>query len=208
MKEFNRSSIFSGALLVLALIAFLPGRLALAEEWSEITERDARITLGAPALRQASEYHARQKVTYGIAEIGSWRARTGGFPRAEVYAQILQKGRFTSKFDLKDVTKDWNLFEDKNLKFGGRNSYWNSLGQGRYRTFAFDDHECVAFRQFWGMHSGTRGVDAGTRMLIGYYCGPAEVSLSEQTIDIVLDSLRVRSSGRLTATTNTNGVNF
>jgi len=62
MKEFNRSSIFSGALFVLALIALLPGRLALAEEWNEVSQSDARISLGAPALSQASEYHARKKV--------------------------------------------------------------------------------------------------------------------------------------------------
>ncbi len=85
MKRFIRSSIFSGALFVLALIALLPGRSALAEEWNEITESEARISLGASALSQASEYHARQKVRYGIAEIGSWEARTGSFPREQFY---------------------------------------------------------------------------------------------------------------------------
>ena len=43
MKEFNRSSIFTGALLVLVLLALLPGRSVLAVEWNEITQRDARM---------------------------------------------------------------------------------------------------------------------------------------------------------------------
>ncbi len=146
MNRFNRSSIFNGALFVLALLALLPGRSVLADDWSEITQGDARISLDTPSLRDASEYHAQEKVRYGIAEFGSWEARTGDFPRAEVYAQILQNARFNSKFDLKNMMQNWDFLEGKNLKFEGRNSYWNSLGQGKYRTFSFQDHECVAFR--------------------------------------------------------------
>lgn len=200
MKRFNRSSVFTGALLVLALIAFLPGPLVVAEEWNEISRSDARISLDAPSLRQAYVYHARRKVAYGIAEIGSWEARTERFPHAKIYAEILRENaRFSSKFDLKNMTREWNFLKGKNLKFGGQSSYWNGLGQGRFRTFAFDGHECVAFRQFWGMVAASRGVDAGTRMLIGYYCNPSGISLSEQTIDGILDSIHVISSGELTA---------
>jgi hypothetical protein len=202
VKEFNRSSIFTGALLVLALLALLPGRSSMADEWNEVSQRDARISLGASALGQAIEYHARRKVRYGIAEIGSWRARSGGFPRAEVYAQILQhNARFTSKFDLKDEAEDWNFLKGEELEFGAQKTYWNSLGQGKYRSFGFRDHECVMYLQFWGMTAETRGVDAGTRMLSGYYCNPAGHSLSDEAIANVLASLRVISSGKLTAAT-------
>ncbi len=204
MKEFNRSSIFSGALFVLALIALLPGRSAMADEWNEVSQSDARISLVAPSLSEASVDHARRKVTYGIAERGSWVSPAGLFPRAEVYAEILKdNARFTSKIDLKDGTKNWHFLQGKTLKFGDQNSYWNGLGQGKYSTFNFQGHECVAFRQFWGMIAETRGVDAGTRMLIGYYCGPVEVSLSEQIIESVLDSIQVMSTGELTAATST-----
>jgi hypothetical protein len=101
------------------------------------------------------------------------------------------------------MTKNWHFLQDKGLEFGDRSSYWNTLGQGKYRTFTFQDHECVAFRQFWGQHEATRGVDAGTRMLTGYYCGPSGVSLSERTIESILDSIYVRSDGELTVVTKT-----
>ncbi len=61
----------------------------------------------------------------------------------------------------------------------------------------------MAFRQFWGSVAETRGVDAGTRMLTGYYCGPSGISLSEQTIESVVDSIQVMSTGELTAATST-----
>jgi hypothetical protein len=190
---------FAGALLVLLVsLAALAGRPAASDEWIPIGEEQARLSYDVPGLSNAVVQHAAQKMELGIAEICIWKSRTGDFPRGEVYAEVLQHNvRYTKRIDLEDVTTGWNFLKDKSLQFGARSSYWNHMGQGRYREFTFEHHECVAFYQFWGSVAETRGVDAGTRMLLGYYCHPAGASLGQATIDGLLDSLRMRTTGDL-----------
>lgn len=196
MTGVDRSSPLIGALLLLVLFALSPGGSALADEWTDIPAHEARISFDAASLTGAYSRHARSTEALATAEVGTWLAFPDGFPRAQVYAKVLHSNvRFTSRLDLKDETKSWTLLKDKTLEFGDRNSYWNSVGQGSYRSFVYEDHECVAFQQYWGQIEETRGVDAGTRMLFGYYCNPAGDPLSEETIDGLLDSLRVRTSG-------------
>jgi hypothetical protein len=196
MTGVDRSSHLMRAWFIVVLFALSPGRSALADEWTKISAEEARISFDAASLTGAYSRHARSTVGLGMAELGTWAVLPEGFPRAQVYAEILHtRVHFTSRLDLKEGTKSWTLLKDKTLEFGDRNSYWNSLGQGSYRSFVFEDHECVAFQQYWGQTEETRGVDAGTRMLFGYYCNPAGDPLSEETIDSLLDSLRVRTSG-------------
>lgn len=199
MKGVPRPSLFVAALLVvLVSVAALLAPPAAGDEWTPISEDQARLSYDVPGLSDAIVIHAAQKMPLGIAEICIWMARTGDFPRGVVYAEVLQNNvRYTKRIDLQDVTKSWNFLKDKTLQFGPRSSYWNRMGQSRYREFTFEHHECVAFRQFWGSVAETRGVDAGTRMLLGYYCQPAGTSLGQATIDGLLDSLRVRTTGDL-----------
>lgn len=199
LKGAPRPCLFAGALLVVLIsVAALPAHPAAGDEWTPISRERARLSYDVPGLSDAVVLHVAQKMSLGIAEICIWKGRTGDFPRGEVYAEVLQHNvRYIKRIDLEDVTTGWNFLKDRTLQFGARNSYWNRMGQGKYREFTFEHHECVAFSQFWGSVAETRGVDAGTRMLFGYYCQPAGASLGQATIDGLLDSLRVRTTGDL-----------
>ena len=124
---------------------------------------------------------------------GGWISHQGRFPRAELFAVILHD-RFhwrTAPFgDLSSQTREWKFLESKDLRFDEGGTYGNSLGGGKFQTFAVGNNKCFSFQQYWGEPPENRGASVGSRYLTGYYCGESGVGIDSEIMHATLDSVR------------------
>ena len=173
-------------IVILICFATNPGWSA---EWERIEEEEARIVFYPPGLSNGT-FHKRDQ-NYGNEELGNWRG-IGGMPLAGIYSFRLFPDRvITRESKLEDVTRNWEVFNDKTLKTSQVNRTSNVVSSIGYQLFTADDLHCVSFLQSWGPHGwGDNDIGIPRNQINGYYCDTS--ALSDRTVDGVLKGIGVR----------------
>ncbi len=193
MKNRHMLLPFRGAFIVSIFAMLAYSHTALSAEWQEISQEESKLAIDAPGLDEGfGRFNRRKEGTYTM-ELGKWTPQLGQFPRAEIFANILH-GRFhwekAPYGALRSETNKWNFLKGKNLLVDESGKYGNSFGRGEFIIFAVGNNECFAFQQYWGEPNETRGTSAGSRYLMGYYCGEANLGMDQETMHAILDSVR------------------
>lgn len=199
MKPFR----VSRSVLVILAAALIGGHAKAAEsglEWRRITEDEARIVFYAPGLEGGVErfHKAQTRVPYYLTlEVGVWVGPSGRYPRAQIVITDLEGTDyyFDLKVDLKEDTRRFGRWKDKELNFLEKGTSDNVVGRVSYLRFSFDSDECVSFSQYWGTLYLGGGLGEGKAKLVGYYCVGADEGLSADTISAVLAGIGVKGVG-------------
>ena len=188
IPRFHRSAFLAALLAMLA-----SSHAASSAEWQVIPQGGSRLAIDAPGLDEESSRFNRKKESGNTMELGKWAPKVGQFPRAEIFANILE-GNFHWKKapygDLRSQTNEWGFLKGKNLLIDESGKYGNGFGRGKFMVFMMAEHKCLSFQQYWGELIKVRGTSFGSRYLLGYYCGEAGADLDQETLDAILDSIR------------------
>lgn len=100
------------AVVALACVVSRPGWSA---EWERIAEEEARIVFYPPGLSNGT--FQKRDQDYGNEELVYFRG-ISGMPRASLFFLRLFPDRvYTREFKIGDVTRYWNIFNDKTQVF-------------------------------------------------------------------------------------------
>jgi hypothetical protein len=111
-------------------------------------------------------------------EIAFWSGRTSAYPKAVVhFMKINDDSAWRTPPDPRSIGEE-GVFQEKAVKFDSLKKDRNRLGRVTRRKFHFDNVNCVAFAQTWGIDIDQRL--AGDHMIIGYYCAEPGQPLPEE----------------------------
>ena len=101
-----------GAFLAALLAMLASSHAASSAEWQVIPQGGSRLAIDAPGLDEESSRFNRKKESGNTMELGKWAPKVGQFPRAEIFANILE-GNFHWKKapygNLRSETSKWNF---------------------------------------------------------------------------------------------------
>ncbi len=166
----------------------------LGQEWTALSAENAKIVFQGPSLedkvvRRMRTSDANYRYTL---EIALWTGPLVRVPTAQILHLELMPGRhFRAEPDPKSLIGKFKVFEGEELVFARLRSNGNRLGRVRSRRFHFADIDCVSFLQHFGVSGGDFS-SAGTNRVYGYYCADPGVSLSDQTVDIVIGGIGIK----------------
>jgi hypothetical protein len=166
----------------------------LGQEWRALTAEEAKIVFQGPSLEDKVVRRMRmsdENYQYTL-EVALWTGPLARVPTAQILHLKLMPGfHFRVEPDPKSLIGKFEVFQGKELDFARLRSNGNRLGRVRSRRFHFADIDCVSFLQHFGVSAGDLS-DAGTNRVYGYYCADPGVSLSDETVDIVLGGIGIR----------------
>jgi hypothetical protein len=153
----------------------------LGAEWKSLTAAEWKIVLPIPELKGLIERHQLSVNTDGSYdhEVAFWTGSASPYPRAVLhYLKTHAEMSWRTTPDPRSV-EDEGVFKEKDIKFGSLNKDRNRLSRAQWRTFRFDDVNCLSFAQTWGMDVDQRL--AGDNMIFGYYCAEPGQPLPEDS---------------------------
>jgi hypothetical protein len=166
----------------------------LGQEWTALTAEKAKIVFQGPSLEDKVVRRMRtsdENYQYTL-EVALWIGPLTRVPTAQILHLKLMPGyHFRVEPELKSLTGQFEVFEGRELEFARPRSTGNRLGRVRSRRFHFADIDCVSFMQHFGISGGDLS-SVGTNRVYGYYCADPGVSLSDETVDIVLGGIGIK----------------
>ncbi len=126
--------------------------------------------------------------------VGLWRSRSGTFPHARIsYMETSPGYYFLSAHDISSYVERLRFGEKGQVKALEKGKQRNLLGPVDYQKFSVGPIQCVAFSQSWDpMVTLSWDRMAGTRRIVGYYCGSQGGSLSDQRIAEIVSAVGVK----------------
>ena len=170
-----------------------PGR-----EWTSLDEADTSLIFTAPGLDATAKRFMRSNaVDYSDSwETGVWASPVSIIPKAQMMLQKLSPGYvYTSDMDIEQYIKSLPFTKNKNPSIGTKQSGHTGIGEIIYRSFSFDNLECIAFGQNFGnlaVDDLVRSDLMGSNILSGYYCGDPGQELSPDAIGRAINSIGVK----------------
>ena len=161
-------------------------------EWKSLTNEEATIVFAAPDLERKIARHLRSthpRYQY-VVEVAMWMGPAARHPAALIhYIKTLPGYHMRRDLDPRKFIKSLTTFEGKELDIGRRESRGNKLGRIKSRRFSFENVECVAFTQNFGI-SDDHG--EGSDQIRGYYCADPGSPLSDTTLSTVVEGVGVK----------------
>ncbi len=164
----------------------------LGQEWKSLTSEEATIVFAAPDLERKIARHLRTThpgYRY-VVEVAQWMGPAARHPAALIhYIKTLPGYHLSRNLDPRKFIKSLTTFEGKELDIERRESHGNKLGRIKSRRFSFENVECVAFTQNFGLSDdGGEGSD----QIRGYYCADPGSPLSDTTLSTVVEGVGVK----------------
>lgn len=174
------------------LIFCLPGcAQQLDRDWERVDAEESTIIFDAPGLDTQESwilrsYNERKSV---FVENAIWTGPKAKHAKAMVQFQRASPGGSqVTQADTQDVMGKLSFFQDKEIAYGPLQVGVNEIGRVEHRRLTFENVSCITFVQAWG---SARGV--GDRQIAGYYCADPGSALGDDTVDQVIQALRVRA---------------
>ena len=186
----------NGGVLAVLTVLWLAAPVAaqdLGPEWKSLTGEEATIIFAAPDLERKVARHLRSthpSYRY-VVEVALWMGPAARHPAALVhYFKTLPGYHLRRDLDPRKFINSLTTFEGKDLDIGRRESHGNKHGRIKSRRFSFDNVECVAFTQNFGMSYENQG--EGSDQIRGYYCADPGSPLSDTTLSTVVEGIGVK----------------
>ncbi len=165
-------------------------------EWKSLTNEEAAIIFAAPDLGRKVARHLRSthpSYRY-VVEVALWMGPAARHPAALIhYIKTLPGYHLRRDMDPRKFVQSLTTFEGKDLDIGQRESHGNKLGRIKSRRFSFENVECVAFTQNFGL-SDDHG--EGSDQIRGYYCADPGSPLSDTTLSTVVEGVGVKRKAK------------
>ena len=165
----------------------------LGPEWKSLTGEEATIIFAAPDLERKIARHLRSthpRYQY-VVEVALWTGPAARHPAALIhYIKTLPGYHLRRDMDPRKFVQSLATFEGKDLDIGRRESHRNKLGRIKSRRFNFENVECVAFTQTFGIFLGDQG--EGSDQISGYYCADPGSPLSDTTLSTVVKGVGIK----------------
>ena len=193
----HRLSALAGILFAMVAVMSLGTQAAHAQDWASIAGDERRIVFYAPNLSDKTRRsHARVTADKQTRqEVSIWRNMSKGKSVSGIFlSEILGDRHYRATTSLRKVTKTWNFFNGRNLRFGKKHSTGNKVDIVYYIIVTADKFNCIIFHQYWGIaiHDGT---SAGTSYLEGYYCVGENEVISDQEAKWIVRLIGVKGVG-------------
>ncbi len=96
---------------------------------------------------------------------------------------------------MKKVTKSWDFFEGRTLRFGSKHSTGNKVGRVDYRIVNSENYNCVIFKEYWGSTGTDGGTSGSTELLYGYYCADENEMITDEEAKRIVRLIGVKDIG-------------
>ncbi len=188
----------SGVAVAVVLVGCAAGsgirtdRVVISEDDSKLVFSDPKTADLVPTFfRQAAsdDYGGDPQTTF----VGLWRSRSGTFPHARInYIKAGLGYHFEDAFDISTYVEKLRFGEKGQVEALEKGKQRNLLGPVDYQKFSVGPIQCVAFAQTWDSLVDVMGLSAGTKRIVGYYCGSQGESLSDQRIAEIVSAVGVK----------------
>ncbi|MEQ8711324.1 MAG: hypothetical protein RIC36_20250 [Rhodospirillales bacterium] len=191
--SFNRGGPGVVAMLTACLLVSACQTAKLGGEVKAVTEAEQPLVFSGPGLEDGYRSFTSGDPTgaYHTVTMAHYGPRSGSLPRASMQLYEASGGRhFTRSRTPFESMKLWTYFKDRNLTEVSDGVGVNPIGAIEYVIAGTSDNlSCVGFLQFYGNRTDA---GLGTRRLIGYYCAPEGVTLSDADAKSIVKGISLR----------------
>ena len=184
--------------LIAVFTVFLVSMSALAQEWKEVTQDEARLTFVIPTMENHDVIfrHSTWESNQEMYEQSIWLNRKNfNSPLAMIFGMLSFGDTFmrgSLKLDQEKFVEESGIFADKRIDWGEKGSTANQLGQVKFTRFSWVGRNCFSFSQKFGDVSADNVVAASQHALLGFYCDGPATTVAEEQVGNVLNSIRFR----------------
>lgn len=187
-------------IIFLLAVTFLSGcqTTATTEQNVVISEEDSKLVFYYPqAARMDGEFHKNISRKYKSTRYSAnWKYPTRQFPQASFkYYELIPGYHFPKLILPSEYIKLLAFGENAPITPLSKDSMENVLGYVRYQRFAVGETECMALTQTLKTRHVYSHTSSGDKLLEGHYCATTGISLTDDKIIKIIQSLGVKGAG-------------